>query len=429
MKLPLQAYLDELLLYSGQYALFYTLMNLSKTGLGFFSYPAHVLMLLGLLIQILFLVHFGSRPMQRFLGSLICPTLYTLIEINDLQSFVLNSGHFFFWVFSIGIGLANAANLKNKGRQKDWLEFGIVFMNVIMFLFVYMYFDMMLKLEEMALAAGGQFNEYSHQIAIVNLGQNLPGFLSDPAHIYLIAGGLLLGISLGIGKVRLNRLKETIIELFGTYTDPSIRDRILSTSGVLDEKRSVAVLFCDIRNFTTLSERWGPTETIGTLNRYFALWEQTASQHGGVINKYIGDAVMILFGLNDDTANASSQAVACAISFNSSFAGLNDQLTEMNFPSLDGIGVGIHYGEVFLGNVGSDRRREFTAIGDTVNVAARLEQQTKELYAEEDSLMSLLISEAVYNQLPPLQQHRFSRYADLLLKGKQTITALYRYLD
>lgn len=426
MKRQIHTYFDELLLYSGQYALFYILMNFSKVGFGFFSYSGHVLMLVGLLIQIIFLTHFGDKPLGRIFGSLLCPILYTLFEASDFQSFILNSGHFFFWVFSLLTGLMNAASLKLKGQSKNWIEFAIVFMNVIMFLFIYMYFDMLTKLEEIAVQNGQSISEYAAQLTVMNLWTNMNGFLTDNTHIYLIFGGSLLGISLGIGKVRVNNLKEKITELFGTYVDPTIRDRVLSSNGVLVEKRPISILFCDIRNFTTLSELSGPANTINMLNHYFTLWEQTASLHGGVINKYIGDAVMILFGLNDNPERSAEQAVLCALDFNREFERLNQELLQMKLPLVEGIGIGIHYGEVSLGNIGGDRRREFTAIGDNVNIASRLESLTKELHYSDITRLQLLISKPVLSRLPLERQDQFCSNGLIQLKGKDASVEVFQ---
>lgn len=427
MKRQVHSYMDELLLYSGQYALFYVLMNFSKVGFGYFSYSGHVLMLAGLLIQIVFLAHFGDKPLGRIFGSLLCPILYTLFEANDFQSFILNSGHFFFWVFSLLTGLMNGASLKLKGRYKNWIEFAIVFMNVIMFLFIYMYFDMLTKFEEMAVLKGESLNEYASQVSITHIMANAGEFLSDKTHIYLILGGCLLGLSLGIGKVRMNHLNEKIVELFGTYVDPTIRDRVLSSKGILEEKRPISILFCDIRNFTTLAELSGPGNTIGMLNHYFAQWERLASLHGGVINKYIGDAVMILFGINENPERSSEQAVACAAAFNREFKKLNQELLALKLPVVEGIGVGIHYGEVSLGNVGSERRREFTAIGDNVNIASRLESLTKELGYSADAPLQMLISKSVFSALPVGMQEQFASNGSVHLKGKDALVEIYQW--
>ncbi len=419
MKRNSSKYTDELLLYSGQYALFYVVMNFSKDGLKFFQYSGHMLMLTGLVVQILFLTRWGDKPLGRILGSLICPALYTLFEANDFNSFILNTGHFFFWVFSLTIGLMNAINLKAKGGKKDWIESAIVFMNVIMYLFIYMYFDTMTKLQELATVANSTVSEYAYEVSIFNLIPNIATFFKDSTHIYLMLGGVVLGISLSIGKIRINRLNEQIKELFGTYLDPVIRDKVLASGGVLEEKKTLAVLFCDIRNFTTLSETNGPSKTIGMLNAYFACWEQVATANGGVINKYIGDAVMILFGINEHpTLSAADSAVACARAFQEQFGQMNSNLQARNLPIVPAIGVGIHYGEVALGNVGSERRREFTAIGDTVNIASRLESATKELFLTEEKPLTLMVSKAVFDMLPNEQQDTFKSYEILLLKGK-----------
>ena len=100
MKKFLGEYFEELLLYSGQYALFYLIMYFSKEGFQLFSYKAHFILLLALLFQVYFLTKYGNRVIYRFIGSLICPVIYTLYEISEFSFFITNIGHFFFWICS-----------------------------------------------------------------------------------------------------------------------------------------------------------------------------------------------------------------------------------------------------------------------------------------------------------------------------------------
>ncbi len=233
MKKKIGIYLDELLLYSGQYALFYILMNFSKEGLNLFSYTAHTVLVLSLIVQVFILVRYGDRFVVRILGSLICPLIYTLFEVSEISFFIMNMGHFFFWVFSLLMGILNAFMLKSNKRLRSILEFVTVFMNVVIFIFIYMYFDLTLKASEIS----GMIDlEYNKRLSILNLKNNITMFFEDSAHIYIALGGALLGVSLGIGRMKITYLKEKINDLFGKYMDVSVRDQLIENNGVYEEK-------------------------------------------------------------------------------------------------------------------------------------------------------------------------------------------------
>ncbi len=415
-----RAFGDELLFHSGQYALFYILMNFSSAGLGYFQNLGHTVLLFILVVQTSVLVLFGSTPPRRFFFSLLAPAMYTLLELREGISFVLNMGHMFFWISSIVTGAIQAAMLGDReSKVREVLEFLLTMVNVAIFMVVYFYFDIKLGLEESVAAGTLSVEQMNRELEISRFVPSFVDFLADPAHLYIVAGGVILAATLGIGRVRIIKLSARIAELFGQYVDNDVRDRILSKDGeTIADFREVAILFSDIRDFTTLSEDETPGNITAMLNEYFSWWDREVKRHGGIIDKYIGDAVMVIFGLeNSDTACAS--AVECALAMKSSLPELQDLMKRRGIPAIEGFGVGINYGPVLVGDIGSANRRNFTVVGDSVNVASRLESATKELDA------SIVISEATFQQLPEGLKTRFTARGAVSLKGRKDTIKVY----
>lgn len=406
------AFFNELLLFSGQYALFYILMNFTYDKLDYFSNFGHSLLLLILLLQTAILVKFGNKPRFRFLGSLIAPLFYTILEMREGIDFLLNTGHVFFWIFSLITGLLQALEIKTVTRQlKLVLEFLVTTINVMTFIFIYFYFDLKLSFGEQLAAGGISVAQYRDYLQIYTFTEGLLVFLHDPAHVYIILGGLILSVSLAIGRMRVIQLKDKISELFGKYVDKDIRDRILTVHGGRSERKEIAILFSDIRNFTTISEHHTPDAITRMLNHYFSKWDESVIKHQGVIDKYIGDAIMVLFGIKSN-ANACSNATACAIDMLKKMEALKADLKRMNLPVIENIGIGINFGSIIIGDIGSPQRKNYTVIGDTVNVASRLESQCKSYR------VPLIISEITYLRLNESLKKHFVLLGETELKGK-----------
>ena len=192
--------------------------------------------------------------------------------------------------------------------------------------------------------------------------------------------------------------KQRIQQAFGRYVDEHVLTQLLESGD--DEKqegveRTVTVLFVDIRKFTRLSEGLEAKDVVALLNEIFQLISDIILGRGGTIDKFIGDSVMAYFGAPVPHADHSLRAVTAAVEIIRAVERRNAQLS--NAPSPDpahavvGIGIGIHTGAVVVGNIGSDRRTDFTAIGDAVNVASRLEK----LAAPGQILVSEVVQKAV----------------------------------
>jgi adenylate cyclase len=134
----------------------------------------------------------------------------------------------------------------------------------------------------------------------------------------------------------------------------------------------ITVLFADIRGFTSLSEHTPPETIVGLLNRYFTAMSEIIFEFGGTLDKYIGDGLMAIFGAPTASPNDAKNALKTAVAMQKRLLILNHELREANFPDVQ-IGIGLHTGEATIGYIGSEKRSEYTAIGDTVNLASRLE--------------------------------------------------------
>ena len=224
------------------------------------------------------------------------------------------------------------------------------------------------------------------------------------ATYHLSKGGLMLatGLVAGLVAARLRTKfhhavtamaqREQVTNLFGQHVSPSVVERILSRPAELGgEMRSVCVMFVDIRNFTQESRQHAPTAVVAYLNDVFAAMIEVIERHEGVINKFLGDGFLAVFGAPIDDPAAVDHAVAAA----------REILRQIDRrkPAEDlwplKIGIAIHAGPALTGIVGSPRRKEFTVIGDTVNLAARLEALNKQFGSR------LLVSDEVAAALGP----------------------------
>jgi len=140
--------------------------------------------------------------------------------------------------------------------------------------------------------------------------------------------------------------------------------------------QTITVLFADIRGFTRISEHAPPEKIVGLLNRYFSAMTDIIFAHGGTLDKYLGDGLMALFGAPTTTPEDASNALNAAVAMQRRVIGINTELRSEGLAEI-GVGIGLHTGEVTVGYIGSERRSEYTAIGDAVNTASRLESNAR----------------------------------------------------
>jgi adenylate cyclase len=140
--------------------------------------------------------------------------------------------------------------------------------------------------------------------------------------------------------------------------------------------QTITILFADIRGFTRISEHAPPEKIVNLLNRYFSAMTDIIFAHGGTLDKYLGDGLMALFGAPTVTPKDAANALSAAVAMQRRLLTINDELRQEGFPEI-GVGIGLHTGEVTVGYIGSERRSEYTAIGDPVNTASRLESNAQ----------------------------------------------------
>ena len=163
--------------------------------------------------------------------------------------------------------------------------------------------------------------------------------------------------------------------------------------------QTITVLFADIRGFTAFSEHEKPEKVVGMLNHYFSAMTDIIFSHGGTLDKYIGDELMALFGAPTATANDAGNAVKAAVAMQKRLIGLNKELLDLGFWEV-AVGMGLHTGEATVGYIGSEKRSEYTAIGDTINIASRLQGNT----AGGQILISEATAQAAGNIFPMIKR-------------------------
>lgn len=199
---------------------------------------------------------------------------------------------------------------------------------------------------------------------------------------------------------------------FARYVSKHVLEQIVKAKGsttLEGEKRKVTVFFSDIRGFTRIAEEMHPEDVVSLLNEYFKSMLEIIFKHNGMLDKLIGDGIMAEFGAPLDDVEQEKNAVITALEMHETLQVLREKWKKEGKPQLD-IGVGIHTGEAIVGSIGSEQRMEYTAIGDTVNVASRLEHITRV------STYPIIISETTYAAVK--DQYQFYDLGKIELPGR-----------
>ena len=208
------------------------------------------------------------------------------------------------------------------------------------------------------------------------------------------------------------------------------RDQFLNNRRPPPQQVTATVMFSDIRGFTTISEQLDPHTLFDWLNQYMDVMSKIVIEYQGVVNKYIGDAVMAVFGMPSSRINSDAEeaqrAVDCALAMRTALTQLNVDFVKRGLPPV-GIRIGIFTGEVAAGTLGSAERLEYTVIGDTVNTAARLEQIRDLADDTADQNCRILIGEPTRRHLDASYQTQLVRH--LVLKGKKEPVAVFNLAD
>ena len=216
--------------------------------------------------------------------------------------------------------------------------------------------------------------------------------------------------------------RDRVRDLLGKVVSREVAAELLQKGIALGgEEREVTVLFSDLRNFTGMSEALPPQEMIGILNHYFTRMSAIVEKHGGVVDKYVGDALMALFGAPVAKDGDADRALKTALEMTAALDELNRDWHERGLPTID-VGIGVNTDVVIAGNMGSETRLNYTVIGDGVNLASRLEGLTK----VPDYQTRIIISGATLAKAN--ERYLTRRLGEVAVKGKQKATEIYALL-
>jgi len=234
--------------------------------------------------------------------------------------------------------------------------------------------------------------------------------------VALLVRGVFDAIEAVIERLRLQ------LSLSGQVSPAVMREMLGGglSPGVSGQLAEVCVLFSDVRDFTTLSEKMPPQVVTTVLQRYFDRMVHAVHRYDGTVDKFIGDGMMVLFGAPRKSKDPCGEAVQCALAMMMALDSLNEEFKREGLPTLT-IGIGINYGTVTVGNIGSSERHNYSAIGDAVNVAARVEGLTKELGRK------IIITDAVVSRIEerfhfdPLGSHQVKGHSPVSVWGIRTV--------
>jgi len=210
------------------------------------------------------------------------------------------------------------------------------------------------------------------------MGSFVPGS-STPREIREIISSRtqMLNKILEVSEERL-QLVNFIRNTFGRYLSKRVVDEILETTDgqeIGGRRKTVTVLMSDLRGFTGLSEARDPEDMVRLLNRYLERMSEVIIKYDGMIDEFIGDAILTVFGVPEEHDDDPLRAVACALAMQNALVKLNNELIREGYPPLE-MGIGINTGSVIVGNIGSEIRAKYGIVGATVNVASRIESNT-----------------------------------------------------
>ncbi|MGD1853579.1 MAG: CHASE2 domain-containing protein [Leptolyngbyaceae cyanobacterium] len=228
--------------------------------------------------------------------------------------------------------------------------------------------------------------------------------------------------------------RQALTDLFSISLSPQMadfvwqhKDELLNQGKIHSQELTATLLFTDIRGFTTISETLPSDQLLTWLNRYFEAMTECIMAHGGVVDKYIGDAIMAAFGapVSRTGDNAVQQdalaAVSASIAMVERLKDLNQEFEAQGLPTVK-FGIGLHTGPLVAGTVGSRQRANYSLFGDTVNIAARLQDMTKKL--TKNATFPILMSEATYQQVAG-HHTLIAEKAHVQLRGRQAYTTVY----
>ncbi len=233
----------------------------------------------------------------------------------------------------------------------------------------------------------------------------------------MFSTGLMGVIGVGNKLYRAAQERRKFREFLYRYLDESVAEQIVKSgkTQLENERKEVVVLFSDIKGFTKMSEKMDPAEIVSMLNTYLDRMSRVIKEHGGMIDKFVGDAIMAIFGVPFQRDDDIERSLKCALEMRRELHRMNEE----HGTNVDS-GIGLHFGEVVVGNIGASFRWDYTCIGDTVNTASRIESLTRKIDAE------VLVSEAIYERVK--DKFEFEYAGEFSVKGKELPVRVYKLL-
>ncbi|GAK57388.1 adenylate cyclase [Candidatus Vecturithrix granuli] len=229
-----------------------------------------------------------------------------------------------------------------------------------------------------------------------------------------------MGVLIVLHDLSEARQYSTLKTMFSRYVAKQVVENIVSSGNLTlhGEKRNVSILFSDIRGFTSMTEQLEPTQVVSILNAYFSEMIDIIYQYEGMLDKFLGDGIMCIFGAPIDQPDHAVRAACTALAMQHTLEEFNQRQHEQQQPLIK-IGIGINSGDAVVGNVGSEKRLEYTAIGDNVNLAARLQAIA--------SGGQILISESTYQAIKHVAE--VQKLEPVKIKGKEQEVQVYELQD
>lgn len=182
------------------------------------------------------------------------------------------------------------------------------------------------------------------------------------------------------GMLKEHSSLDSIMDTFGRYLSPEVVDEILKSPAGIElrgELREITILVSDIREFTHTTELLGPRKVLETLNRYLAEMTDIIMKHGGMIDEFTGDGILVFFGAPTFVPDHCTRAVACSLEMQKAMEGLNRSNLQRGLPELQ-MGIGVSTGQLIVGDIGSEKRKKYGAVGSPINLAFRIQSEAKD---------------------------------------------------
>jgi adenylate cyclase len=307
-----------------------------------------------------------KRPADEFTGKIVLVGT-AATGLHDLRVTPISSLHP--GVEIMGTAIENLKNGRRMRTASPWWPAGI---GVALLFALYLAFHRRVDMR----ASGAALAAAS---ALLVAGQWwLAGRMTLLPLLTPLAAAWTFYAAAALGEyLRARRERQAAMLQFSRFTNPHVARQLVERGGIETGRREVTLLFSDIRGFTTLSETRSPEQVIELLNRYFSLQVDVVFGHGGSLDKFIGDCIMAMWGAPLDDPDHARHAVACALDMADTLQAFKRELGAEH-ADFD-VGIGLHSGAAVVGLMGSQTRRlEYTAIGDTVNLASRIEGLTKD---------------------------------------------------